>query len=78
MNIAKYYNKDWRPNWSNREPKYYIKFRTSDNMFFVDSNTTINSGYIYFKNLEDAYSVINNPNFREILDTIYKKQIIWN
>ena len=78
MNIAKYYNKDWRSNWSNREPKYYIKFRTSDNTFFVDSNTTINSGYIYFKNLEDAYSVINNPNFREILDTIYKKQIIWN
>ena len=78
INIAKYYNKDWRPNWSNREPKYYIKFRTSDNTFFVDSNTTINSGYIYFKNLEDAQSVINNPNFREILDTIYKKQIIWN
>lgn len=74
MNIAKYYNKDWRPNWDNsKEKKYLIK---SDNVgeFFVDQDLTINLGGIYFKNREDAQSVIDNPNFREILDTIYKNK----
>lgn len=72
MNIARYYNKDWKPNWNNREPKYYIKLRSSDDTFFVDYDFIINLGGIYFKNLEDARAVVNNPNFREILDTIYK------
>ena len=27
---------------------------------------------IFFKNLEDARAVVNNPNFKEILDTIYR------
>lgn len=79
MNIAKYYNKDWEPNWDNsKEKKYLIKSDSYSGEFFVDYDLTINLGGIYFKNKEDAYSVINNPNFREILDTIYKKQIIWN
>lgn len=72
MNIAKYYNKDWKPNWNNREPKYYIKLRISDDTFFVDYDFIINLGGIYFKNLEDARAVIDNPNFKEILDTIYR------
>lgn len=29
-------------------------------------------GAIYFKNKEDAQAVIDNPNFRSILDAIYK------
>lgn len=79
ISIARYYNKDWRPNWDNsKEKKYLIKFDSYAGEFFVDYDLTINLGGIYFKNKEDAYSVIDNPNFREILDTIYKKQIIWN
>lgn len=31
-----------------------------------------NEGAIYFKNKEDAQAVIDNPNFRSILDAIYK------
>lgn len=27
---------------------------------------------VYFKNRKDAQAVIDNPNFRDILDTIYK------
>lgn len=73
MNIAKYYNKDWKPDWNNsKEHKYSIRFDNYDSEFLVDNNFTINSGSVYFKNREDAQSVIDNPNFREILDTIYR------
>ncbi len=73
MNIARYYNKDWRPNWNNNEEKkYLIKFDNFNLKFFVDVNFTANLGGVYFKNLDDVQSVINNPNFREILDAIYK------
>lgn len=27
---------------------------------------------VYFKNKEDAIAVINNPDFKDILDVIYK------
>ena len=73
MNIARYYNKDWRPNWNNsKEKKYLIESDSYVGEFFVDYNLTMNLGGIYFKNREDAQSVIDNPNFREILDIIYK------
>lgn len=73
MNIAKYYNKDWRPNWNNsKESKYLIKFDNHNSEFFIDNGFTVSLGNVYFKNIKDAQSVIDNPNFREILDTIYK------
>lgn len=72
MDIASYYNKGWNSNWHNGEPKYCIKLRISNDTFFVDRDTTINGDCIYFKNKEDAQSVIDNPNFRDILDEIYK------
>ena len=73
MSIARYYNKDWRPNWDNsKEKKYLIKSDSYTGEFFVDYDLTINLGGIYFKNKEDAQSVIDNLNFREILDAFYK------
>ena len=33
---------------------------------------SIDAGDVFFKNSEDARTVINNPNFRNILNTIYK------
>ena len=71
MNIAKYYNKDWNPNWRNlTESKYYIRYNTGT--YAVDCNYTYNYGNIFFKNKKDAKAVIDNPNFRDILDKIYK------
>jgi hypothetical protein len=78
MNIAKYYNGDWEPDWniSNwntyREPKYYIYYKNSEDKYGVDSTTDVNFGNIYFKSRDDAKSVIDNPNFRCILDAIYR------
>ena len=71
MNIAKYYNGDWKPDLDNSvKPKYYIKYNTST--YTVDYNYTYNYGNIFFENKEDAIAVIYNPNFRDILDKIYK------
>ena len=71
MNIAKYYNKDWKPDWNNSDKsKYYIRYNTG--IYAVDCNYTYNYGNIFFKNKKDAQAVIDNPNFRDILDKIYK------
>ena len=72
MNIAKYYNKDWKPDWEHRETKYYIYFDNNNNKYDVNYNDAFCRNIIYFKNSKDAKAVINNPNFRDILDAIYK------
>lgn len=71
MNIAKYYNGDWEPDWNNQdEYKYFIICNRGT--YKVDHGWTSICSNIYFKNKEDAIAIINNPNFRDILDTIYK------
>lgn len=69
MTIAKYYNGDWKPDWNSKECKHNI-MRTSE--YGITSSSDYNEGAIYFKNKEDAQAVIDNPNFRSILDAIYK------
>lgn len=71
MNIAKYYNGDWKPNWSDQnEYKYFIIYK--GDIYKVDYYWATISNNIYFKNKKDAQAVIDNPNFRDILDAIYK------
>ena len=73
MNIAKYYNGDWKPNWrSLMEPKYYIYYNTRSNIYGVANASSTNYSNIYFRLDKDAQAVIDNPNFRDILDAIYK------
>ena len=69
MIIAKYYNRDWKPDWNSNEYKYNI-MRTNE--YGITSSSHYNEGAIYFKNKEDAQAVIDNPNFRSTLDAIYK------
>ena len=73
MNIAKYYNKDWNPNWrSLMESKYYIYYSTRSNTYGVTNTSSTKYINIYFRLYKDAKAVIDNPNFRDILDIIYK------
>ena len=73
MNIAKYYNGDWKPDWSSIDKyKYSITYNGRDDTYVVDYNSIYTYSNIYFKNRKDAIAVINNPNFRDILDKIYK------
>ena len=73
MNIAKYYNGDWKPDWSSIDKyKYSITYNGRDDTYVVDYNSIYTYSNICFKNRKDAIAVINNPNFRDILDKIYK------
>ena len=73
MDIAKYYNGDWKPDWSNIDKyKYYIIYNGSNNTYTIADNSIYNYSNIYFKNWEDAQAVIDNPNFRDILNAVYK------
>ena len=73
MNIAKYYNGDWKPDWrSLMESKYYIYYSTRSNTYGVTNTSSTKYINIYFRLYKDAKAVIDNPNFRDILDKIYK------
>lgn len=75
IDIANYYNKGWKPNWNNyEEAKYYIGFSNNINKndYDIGYKFEINHASVFFKNKEDAQAVIDNPNFRYILDAIYK------
>lgn len=73
MDIADYYNKGWKPNWINiDEHNFFILYDNIDKIYTDGYNTTFSSNTVYFKHKEDVQAVIDNPNFREILDKIYK------
>lgn len=73
MDIAKYYNGDWKPDWNNIDKyKYYIIYNGKCDTYEVDYNSIYTNSNIYFKNKEDTIAIINNPNFRDILDAVYK------
>ena len=73
MNIAKYYNKGWKPDWNNKHnPKFYIAFDSESSFYEVRCGYIVSYHIVYFKNRKDAQAVIDNHNFREILDKIYK------
>lgn len=71
MDIAKYYNGDWKPDWNNlNDCKYHII--CNNGIYAIDYSYIYIYSNIYFKNKEDAQAVIDNPNFRDILNTVYK------
>lgn len=72
MDIANYYNKDWKPDFNNdKESKYYISFSKRLNKYNINMSMLCTDTFVYFKNKEDAQAIINNYNFRDILDNIY-------
>lgn len=71
LNIAEYYNKK---NPRKEESIYYIGFGRENSEYFVlKSMSTMERGFIpKFNREEDAKAVIGNPNFKDILDLVYK------
>lgn len=77
MDIARYFNGNWKYDVtkenigymivcdiSTKEPNYSVRK--------IDASANIYCGNIIFKNEADAQYVIDNPNFRNILDKIFK------
>ena len=70
LNIAEYYNK-MHPDNTNPCVIVYCKQTKTYNATFTD-NIYMYGIRAFFNSEMDAEAVISNPNFREILDTIYK------
>lgn len=78
MNIAKFYNKNWDYNASDDNSIgyaiYYGAHLGNGGYLYntINPRSSVYYGVPVFKNKEDAQAVIDNPNFRSILDAIYK------
>ena len=69
LNIAEYYNKQHSIGVST-----IIVYDKVDKVYSVSNtfSTYVSDIKAIFNRIEDAQAVIDNPNFRDILDTIYK------
>lgn len=78
MDIARYFNGDWEYHNSGDNCGYiiaYDKTKITDDGYqvvHINSDTDMYFGNIMFKNEADTQYVIDNPNFRDILDNIFK------
>lgn len=78
MDIARYFNGDWNFNSKKDNHGFAITsyYKTTGyphyNVIAIDSTSDIYYGNPVFKNKADAQYVIDNPNFRDILDNIFK------
>lgn len=77
MDIAKYFNGNWKYSINGNEKGYSIAYDDSIKKPYYkvcteNPDTDMYFGNIVFKNKADAQYVIDNPNFRDILDAIYK------
>lgn len=72
LNIAEYYNKK---NPKEEKKIHCIYFDKRNHEYFIQdctSSIVVRGLFPIFNNKEDAKAVIDNPNFKEILDLIYK------
>ena len=78
VDIANYFNGDWEYTTNADKCGYMIAYdKTTTEPYgyqivHINSNTDMYFGNIMFKNEGDAQYVIDNPNFRNILDVIFK------
>lgn len=77
MNIVRYFNGDWNYDFTKGDIGYMIAYDTSliEPCYIIskiDSVTQPYYGNSIFKNEADAQYVIDNPNFRDTLDKIFK------
>ena len=77
MDIARYFNGDWEYDFTKGDIAYMIVYDTTmtEPRYVIrkfDSVTKAYYGNSVFKNEADAQYVIDNPNFRDILDKIFK------
>lgn len=78
MDIARYFNGDWKFNAEEVSRGYAIAFYYNTtkypqyNVIAIHSTSDIYYGNPVFKNEADAQYVIDNPNFIDVLDNIFK------
>lgn len=76
MNVAKYLNKDWEPNWKNdKEYKYWIGVKECYNKeLYIEHSSSYAFGIVYFKSAEltqQAIDILGEETIRLALCTDY-------
>lgn len=60
MNVAKYLNGDWQPNWGNEEEgKYFIQIENVNKELYIDCTGLFNCSIVYFMSEELAKQAID-------------------
>lgn len=77
MDIVRYFNGDWNYDFTKGDIGYMIVYDTTmtEPRYIVCKFNSVTKSYYgnpIFKNEADAQYVIDNPNFRDILDNIFK------
>lgn len=78
MDIARYFNGDWNYNVTKEEDIGYVIVYDDSikapnySIRRIEACSNIYYGNIIFKNEADAQYVIDNPNFKDVLDNIFK------
>lgn len=78
IDIAKYFNGNWNYKSNGNDCGYIIAYdKTTTEPYgyqivSINADTNMYFGNITFKNKTDARYVIDNPNFRKVLDKIFK------
>lgn len=75
MDIARYFNGDWSYNADDEKTMGYAIYYSTHGVYrytALSPQASVYYGIPVFKNEADAQYVIDNPNFRSILDAIYK------
>ncbi len=73
LNIAEYYNRKSKIAKELRYKITYIEYTGQYDIHFHNVGDDIEYGIsVIFNRKEDAQTVIDNPNFRDILNTVYK------
>jgi hypothetical protein len=58
LNVAKYLNEDWKPDWKDKMCKYKINIYNS-NEISIEDNVGVITNFVYFKTKELAQQAIN-------------------
>lgn len=77
MDIARYFNGNWNYDVTKEDVGWFIVYDISIkkphySVRKIDASVEVYYGNVIFKNEVDAQYVIDNPNFRDILDTVFK------
>lgn len=74
MNVAKYLNGDWQPDWNNDETKYFIQIEATGNDLCLGFTSLYNCSIVYFKSREfikQTIEILGEDTIRLALCTDY-------
>lgn len=72
LNVAKYLNGEWKPNWNDTSRKYYITYPNINDKFYVDFSLYVHSDFVYFESEElarQAMEILGEETIKTALST---------